>query len=103
MDVTRDFTDVRDVVKAYRSILEKKPDQSLFALGSGRTVTIRHILNHLIKISGKNIEPEIDSSLVRAKEEANIAIDYSLAKEILGWSPTIPIEQSLEDIYNDIK
>lgn len=97
----RDFTDVRDIVKAYRLILEKRPEESVFVLGSGKAVEIKSILDFFVTLSRKNLSLDIASELFR-KEHDVIFGRPDRAKELLGWEPTIPLEQTLKDLYDSL-
>jgi GDP-4-dehydro-6-deoxy-D-mannose reductase len=99
----RDFTDVRDVVRAYRLILQKNTTQDLFVVGSGEVVRIDEILNRFIEISGKTLKTEVDESLLRSIDPPRLCADPTLAKEVLDWHPTHKLENTLVDIYQSIK
>lgn len=99
LDALRDFSDVRDIVRAYRLILEKQPKSHLFVLGSGAPVTIRSIHDYFVKISGKRLEIAVDSGLLRSNDQKVSSADFSLARELLGWTPEVPLQKSLSDIY----
>lgn len=96
----RDFTDVRDMVRAYRLLIEKQPKQDTFVLGSGTSVAIQEILERLIQISGKKITTTVDPELLRSIDPPCFRADSGLAKELIGWRPEISLTQSLQDIYN---
>ena len=97
----RDFCDVRDIARAYRLILEKQPDESIFVLGQGQTISIREILTILIDLSGKNLHYKEVLNLKRSGEAEKIAINPSRAKIALGWECQIPIKDSLKNILED--
>lgn len=97
----RDFTHVQDIVQAYRMILEEKPTEDLFVLGSGSVISIQEVLDEFIRLSGKTIGVEIDPSLLRAVDPPRICANPDLAKRILGWSPTISISETLKEIYQE--
>lgn len=99
LDAKRDFCDVRDMVRAYRLILEKQPEADLFVLGSGHTVSIREVLDTLIKISWKTIKVKVDASMLRANDSDSLFADSALAHNVLGWSCEIPLQKTLEDLY----
>lgn len=100
VDVARDFTDVRDMVRAYRLILELRPKERLFTLGASKSVTIKSILELLIATSGKSLRYEVNPDLVRPGEPADIVVDASLARKVLGWQPEIPLRDTLARIYS---
>ncbi len=103
LDAHRDFTDVRDMVRAYSAILDILPQQRLFTLGKGRTVTIRSVLDTFIKLSGKEIRVEVQKDLLRGADEQIKFADARLAHEVLNWQPEIPLEKTLSDIYHSHK
>ncbi len=99
LETYRDFVDVRDIARAYRLIVEKKPDERLFVLGGGVPIRIRDILDQLIAISGKSIQVRVASELLRKQDPAKVCANPRLAREILGWQPTITLAESLRDVY----
>jgi GDP-4-dehydro-6-deoxy-D-mannose reductase len=99
MNALRDFTDVRDVVRAYRLIIERKPPERVFVIGRGQAVTIQSVFELLNRLSGKSLLQEVASHLKRAEGTAALIADSSLAQEALGWTPEITLEQSIKDIW----
>lgn len=99
LDAKRDFSDVRDIVRAYRMILEKRPSSHRFVLGSGRTFQIREVIEKLISISGKHVKPIVDDNLLRKNEFGAIYADFSLAKALLGWLPEYSLQETLSFLY----
>lgn len=96
----RDFSDVRDIVRAYRLILEKRPKSNVFVLGRGQTVKIGDIVETMISISGKRLQTRVNPDFLRSNDNADIAADTTLAQKELGWSCEIPLKQTLSDIMN---
>lgn len=99
VDVARDFTDVRDIARAYRLILEQRPAERLFTLGASKSVTIKSVLETLIAASGKSLSYAVNPEFVRPGEPADIVIDASLARKVLGWQPETPLKDTLARIY----
>jgi GDP-4-dehydro-6-deoxy-D-mannose reductase len=95
----RDFTDVREIVRAYRLIVQKQPKEDLFVLGSGTSHRIKDILAMLIAASGKEIKTEIDQALLRDLDPPKIEADARLAQNILGWKPESNIPETIKQIY----
>ena len=95
----RDFTDVRDIVRGYRLLLEKTPSEKIFVFGRGKSVSVQHVLNHLLKLSGKDLSTKVNPSLLRG-QEPEILADPSLAETILKWQPELPLEKTLFDVWN---
>jgi len=97
LDAKRDFSDVRDIVRAYRMAAHK--GEGIYNLGSGKSVSINEILDTLIKISEKKITIETDPLRMRASEVPDLFCDYSKAEKEFGWKPEVSLEESLEGVY----
>jgi GDP-4-dehydro-6-deoxy-D-mannose reductase len=99
---TIDFTDVRDVVRAYAAILEHGKKGEVYNVSSGRGIALETILSHLLKKCATPIAVDRDASKIRAnKTSIKITGDHSKLTRDTGWNPAIPIEQTLDDIYRD--
>lgn len=77
LEVVRDFSDVRDVVKAYRILLEKGKDKEIYNVGSGEEYKLKDILDRFIKQSGKNLKVEIDPKRYRKADIPVLVCDNS--------------------------
>lgn len=100
LDTRRDFTDVRDMVKAYVLILEKGKEGEVYNIGSGVSYEMGDILNKLLVLSKVKIDVKIDQSLFRPTDTPELICDYTKMKRITNWSPQISIEQTLQDILD---
>ena len=100
LNVLRDFTDVRDVVRAYRLIVERRPSERVFVIGSGKAVTIQSVFDCLNKLSKKSLAQSLAPHLQRNESTAAIIADCESAQSTLGWKPEISLSQSLEEIWN---
>lgn len=97
----RDFTDVRDVVEAYRVALLHATAGEVYNVSSGKAITIQSLLDHLIACTGLDIEVRTDAGRYRP---ADIPIIYGSSARLLrdtGWSPRIPIRQTIEDVLDE--
>lgn len=101
LNAQRDFTDVRDIVRAYRLILEQQPKERTFVLGSGQARPIQELFRFFVEYSGKKISAKSSSELMRA-EHSVVCGDPSLAKQVLGWTPEIPFYQTLKEVYDHL-
>ncbi len=99
VDVQRDFTDVRDVVRAYWALFERHSEQIVFNVASNRPVQIREILMQLVAISGVEVQIRQEQDRVRAYDAPAIRASYERLNKATGWSPTIPFRKTLEDVY----
>ncbi len=102
INVKRDISDVRDIVRAYRLILEKKPRERLFVLGTGKAAAMKDILREFSRLSGKKISLRVDMKLLRPSDPKSITVNPALAKKVLGWKAQIPLKQTLRDVYNSV-
>ncbi len=96
----RDFTDVRDIVRGYRLILEKKPKERTFVFGRGETVTIKSILDEIIALSGKKLSHHVNPALLRESERLEIFAEAKRAEFVLQWRPEISLRKTLQDIWD---
>ena len=93
----RDFTDVRDMVRAYLLALEKGVAGDVYNIGSGKATKIADILRKLMSFSKAKIKIRRDKNLFRPADVAKIYCDYSKFKRQTGWAPKIPIDVTLFD------
>ena len=93
----RDLTDVRDVVRAYAALLDPAVPAGTYNVASGKAVTMREVLDILVSRARCPIEVEEDPSRLRASEITVVCGDASKLQAATGWSPTIPLEQTLAD------
>ena len=97
LENSRDFTDVRDMVKAYWLALEKGKYGEVYNIGSGKAVKIADILKMMIGLSKVKIIIKKDTKRIPPQDIGTIYCDYSKFKKTTGWQPQIPIIQTLSD------
>ncbi|MDT8384901.1 MAG: GDP-mannose 4,6-dehydratase [Gammaproteobacteria bacterium] len=95
--VTRDFTDVRDVIRAYALLLEKGQNGEAYNICSGKERTIHSLLLLMLKLAQVEASWQQDSSRFRLSEQRRIYGDFSKLRAHTGWSPVIPVEKTLLD------
>lgn len=100
LDAKRDFTDVRDMVKAYLLLSEKGKAGEVYNIGSGKSYRIGGILDDLLKLSTVKIEVEVDPSRLRPSDTPDIYSDDTKIQDATGWTPEIPLAQTLSDTLN---
>ncbi len=93
----KDFSDVRDIVRAYILLMEKGIPGDVYNVGSGRSVSIQEILDMLLSFSQKEIKVEVDQALFRPVDVEDIYCNYTKVSELTGWKPEIPLETTLKD------
>ncbi len=98
LDAVRDFTDVRDVVRAYWLAVEKGRPGEVYNIASGKGRTIREILDRLIELSGVKPEIEIDPARLRPSDVEILVGDSSKFRADTGWEPHIEFDRTLADM-----
>lgn len=96
----RDFTDVRDVVRAYRLLGEKGVSGRTYNVGRGKAVEIQYILDTALSFSQKEIEVKQDPARMRASDIPVIEPDVSRIYGDTGWKAEISMEKTIEDTLN---
>jgi GDP-4-dehydro-6-deoxy-D-mannose reductase len=96
----RDFSDVRDIVRAYALALARGKAGSVYNACSGRAVRIGSVLDQLVEISGVAMEVRSNEALLRRREASKLWGDNRKIVEELGWKPTISLRRSLEDVLD---
>lgn len=100
IDVTRDFIDVRDVVRAYFSLLERGESGEAYNVCSGIERSVRFILERLIAIAGIECRIVCDEARIRPREQKRMCGSYDKLNKQVGWRPTIDIDQSLQGVLS---
>lgn len=100
LSAERDVIDVRDVVRAYRLALEQGESGEVYNVGSGRTVSMRAILDGLLALSSAKIRVETDPGLLRPAESTPQYADCTRLRAQTGWQPAIPLQRTLADLLN---
>jgi len=94
----RDFTDVRDVVRAYRLLVEHGTPGESYNVCSGRPVAVQDVADHLVSLARKPLRLELDPARLRPVEVPVHWGDNTKLKQATGWIPEIPLEAALADI-----
>ncbi|MHB1712028.1 MAG: GDP-mannose 4,6-dehydratase [Acidimicrobiales bacterium] len=101
LSARRDFTDVRDVVRAYRMLIESGEPGGIYNVCSGRDVEIKEIADALLTVAGASLAFETDPALVRPVEVPVLRGDPSRLHGVTGWKPEISMEDTLSDVLAD--
>ena len=97
LSARRDFSDVRDVVRAYVELMEKGKAGETYNVGSGNAVEIRKILDMILCRSKKEIRVEVEPSRMRPVDVPVIEADISKLKACTGWEQKITLEETIQD------
>jgi len=97
LDAQRDFSDVRDIVKAYWLAVERCKPGEVYNICSGKPRTIQSILDSLLSFTNIEVELKKDPKRVRPSDVQVLEGDSSRFRKETGWKPEIPFEQTLRD------
>ena len=98
LDVRRDFSDVRDVVRAYVMLITEGEPGQVYNVGAGESHSIQELVDTLLGMSRVAIEVQPDPQRMRPSDVPDVVCDASRIRERTGWQTTISFEQSLQDI-----
>ena len=98
LEAVRDFSDVRDIARAYWMAANKGRPGEAYNVCSGHGVRIREVLDLLLGKARIAVETEVDPSRLRAADIPRLVGDHSRFTEATGWRPEIPLEQTLDDL-----
>lgn len=98
LSAARDFSDVRDVVRAYGLLLQKGKSGETYNVGSGHAITIEEILRKILLHSKITIQVEVDEEKLRPVDVPIIEADISKLQACTGWKPEITLDQTIIDV-----
>jgi GDP-4-dehydro-6-deoxy-D-mannose reductase len=97
----RDFTDVRDVVRAYRLLMERGVPGEVYNVCSGVDLAVQEVADQLLAQATVPLRFEVDPALLRPVELPVLRGSHARLTEATGWEPEIPIAQTLTDLLED--
>ena len=99
----RDFTDVRDVVRAYRLLALEGASGEVYNIASGVDVEIAQIARTLLALAGADLELRPDPSLIRPVDVPILRGDASRLRTATGWEPSISLDTTLADVLESFR
>lgn len=99
LESTRDFTDVRDVVRAYELMLNNAKNGEIYNVCSGIERSIKILLTRLLDLTGVVAEISVDSTRYRPTDQPRVCGSYEKLNRQTGWKPEIPIDETLLNLY----
>ena len=99
LKVKRDFSHVKDVVRAYRMIVESDNCNQIYNVGSGNAYSLEDMLTYILGLSNQHIEIEVDQNRIRPTDQPVICCDRSLIGKELGWEPQYNVYDALKEMY----
>ena len=97
----RDLTDVRDVVRAYRLLLERGEPGGVYNVCRGVSAPISEVLDRLLAISGAELQVEVDPARLRPLDVPDLRGDPGRLHAATGWRPEIDLDRTLADVLAD--
>jgi GDP-4-dehydro-6-deoxy-D-mannose reductase len=98
LSAQRDMTDVRDVVRAYRLLVEHGVAGEAYNVCSGTAVSIRSLADRMLALAGAELELVTDPELARPVDVPVVRGDASKLKAATGWQPAIELDRTLQDV-----
>jgi GDP-4-dehydro-6-deoxy-D-mannose reductase len=103
LDVVRDLCDVRDVVRAYRQLVEHGTPGEAYNVCSGRGVTVRQVAQQMLALSDATLELAVDPELVRPIDVPRLVGSSVKLHAATGWESEISLEQTLQDVLATVR
>jgi len=98
LEIKRDFSDVRDIVRGYHLLLEKGTPGEVYQLCSGHVVSIRAVLQIVCALVSKGVQVAVEERGMRAQEAPAAWGDATKARNAVGWTPEGTLEATLQDL-----
>ena len=100
LDAQRDFTDVRDMARAYISLVHTGASPTVYNVSSGIARVMRSVLDALVARARVKVDVQPDPALMRPSDTPVLLGDSTKLRHATGWRPEIPFEQTLDDLLN---
>ena len=99
LNIERDFSHVKDIVRAYRMIVEQDDCRVIYNVGSGTAYNLTELLQYVTKLSHQPISIEVDPARFRPSDQPRICCNHSRITEELGWTPEYSVYDALREMY----
>jgi GDP-4-dehydro-6-deoxy-D-mannose reductase len=99
----RDITDVRDVVRAYRLLVERGRPGEVYNVCSGRDVSVEELVRRLLALAGADLELLTDPALSRPVDVPVLVGDASRLRAATGWEPAVPLDDTLAAVLEEAR
>jgi len=100
LEAERDYTDVRDTIRAYLLSVQKCDYGDVYNIATGKAVKIKKVLEILLSMSKIKVEIKEDKSRLRPSDVPILIGDATKFRRATGWKPEIPFEKTMEDLLN---
>ena len=102
LDVERDFTDVRDGVRAFVEIMDLEAPDAAYNVCSGHAIPVRRVLDWIVDEAGVEVEVEVVDERVRREEPTRVVGDPERLRRETGWEPSRDVEASVREVYRAV-
>lgn len=99
--VSRDFLDVKDLVRGYRMVIESSHPEEIYNIGYGISYSLKELVKYIITLTGLQIDHVIDGNLIRPSDNPYSCCDHSKITKQLGWEPKHNIYETIKEVYED--
>lgn len=99
----RDITDVRDVVRAYRLLVERGEPGEVYNVCSGRDVAIEQLVRRMLVLAGADLKLEPDPELMRPADVPVLRGDPLRLRTVTGWRPQVPLDDTLLAVIESVR
>lgn len=101
LSAERDFTDVRDIVRAYYLLMERGEPGEAYNVASEKTCSIQHLLDILLSYTSVAIDVQSNANMLRHRGVQKSWGSAAKLRNLTGWRPEIPLETTLRDVLED--
>jgi GDP-4-dehydro-6-deoxy-D-mannose reductase len=100
IEIKRDFLDVRDVIRAYRALLDSGKPGEIYNVCSGKSYSLKELLHKLGAIAGVRVEIQVREDRIRPLDTQELRGNKLKITRDTGWSPSIPIDETLRSLLD---
>ena len=100
LEAKRDFTDVRDMVRAYWLAADKGEAGEVYNIGSGKTMAMKDMLDILLSLSKAKVKVQVDPARLRPSDVPILYSDCRKFVSLTKWKPRIPLEKTFKDLLD---
>lgn len=99
LKVSRDFLDVKDLVRGYRMVIESKHPEEIYNIGYGISYSLEELVKYIVSLTGLHIDIVTDGNLIRPSDNPYSCCDHSKITKLLGWEPMHNIYETIKEVY----
>lgn len=99
LKVSRDFLDVKDLVRGYRMVIESKRSEEIYNIGYGISYSLEELVEYIISLTGLSLTQFTDGNLIRPSDNPYSCCDHSKISKLLGWEPQHNIYETIKEVY----